>query len=305
MKRTKIIWIAIALIVVGVIGVMTVTSKPYNGPAASGKLQIVAAENFWGSIVSQIGGDNVHVTNVVSDPNADPHEYESSTTTARNFAHANYVVLNGAGYDSWGDKLLQAQPAEGRKVLKVADLVGKKDGDNPHFWYNPAFVDQFAARVTADLTELDPAHADSYRQNLTTLNKQLAKIQNVIGSIKLFYTNTKIAATEDIFDYTAVATGLDIISPPAFTQAVAESNDPPTDTIATFQKQLQAHEPAVLIYNKQAATPLTESLKKLASEHNIPVIGITETLQPAQATYQDWMRGQLEALSSALSQGGL
>ena len=102
--------------------------------ADNAALRVVAAENFWGSLVSQLGGSHVSVVNVVSDPNADPHEYESNANTAKMFTTANYVILNGAGYDSWGDKLLSAGTKMDRKVLKVADLLGKKEGDNPHFW---------------------------------------------------------------------------------------------------------------------------------------------------------------------------
>ena len=112
-----------------------------SGPVVSaphGVLQVVAAENFWGSLVSQIGGSHVQVLSIVSDPNADPHEYESNTTDARAVATANYVIENGAGYDSWADKLLGASENPNRKVLNVATLLGKKEGDNPHFWYDPA-----------------------------------------------------------------------------------------------------------------------------------------------------------------------
>ena len=100
-------------------------------------LQVIAGENFWGSIAAQLGGAHVSVTSIVTDPNADPHEYESNTADARAFATARYVILNGAGYDTWGQKLLDANPADGRMVLTVADLLGKHEGDNPHFWYNP------------------------------------------------------------------------------------------------------------------------------------------------------------------------
>src|SRR5579864_66547 len=90
-------------------------------PAAqSGAINVVAGENFWGSIATQLGGTHAVVQSVVTDPNADPHEYESSTQDARAFADANLVVLNGAGYDDWGQKLLDSNPAAGRHVLNVA-----------------------------------------------------------------------------------------------------------------------------------------------------------------------------------------
>src|SRR5689334_18571977 len=77
-----------------------------GAPSGSGSksLQVVAGQNFWGSIAAQLGGSHVSVTSVVTNPNADPHDYESSSLDARAFATADYVILNGAGYDDWGSK---------------------------------------------------------------------------------------------------------------------------------------------------------------------------------------------------------
>src|SRR5207253_10994978 len=122
-------------------------------------ITVVAGENFWGSIAAQLGGSKVSVQSVVTDPNADPHEYESSTSDARAFAEARLVILNGAGYDDWGQKLLDANKSSHREVLNVADIVGKKKGDNPHFWYNPAYVTQVADRITSSLKAIAGADA--------------------------------------------------------------------------------------------------------------------------------------------------
>ena len=297
-------WIA-AVVIVGVIGVMIATSTTAPHVSTGKTLHIVAGENFWGSLASQLGGSHVQVTSIVSDPNADPHEYESSTANARAFAGANYVVLNGAGYDSWGDKLLSANQKPGRKVLTVATLLGKKDGDNPHFWYSPTYVNAVVAQMDKDLIALDPADAVYYKQQLTHLQATLAGYQNRIASMKQQFGGTKVAATEDIFEYLAAAAGLNLISPPAFTEAVAEGNDPPTASVAQFQQQLEGGEPAVLVFNQQTVTPLTTNMKRLAADHDIPVVGVTETIQPPDTSFQDWMNAQVIALQNALNAGKL
>jgi len=264
-------------------------------------LQIVAGENFWGNLVSQIGGSHVQVLSIVSDPNADPHEYESNTNDARAFDNADYVILNGAGYDSWGDKLLSASTKPNRRVLNVADLLGKKEGDNPHFWYNPAYVNQVTAKMEQDLIALDPANAAYYTDNYRSLQSSLSEYQNRISSIKQKFGGTKVAATEDIFAYIAAPAGLDLVSPPAFMAAVAEGNDPPASSVVEFENQLKGRDIKVLVYNKQTVTPLTENMKKLAADQGIPVIGITETIQPPDMSFQDWMNSEIIALENALS----
>lgn len=280
-------------------------ANPNSNAAAptSGVLQVVAAENFWGSLVSQIGGSHVQVLSIVSDPNADPHEYESNASDARAIATANYVIENGAGYDSWADKLLGAGPGTNpdRKVLNVATLLGKQEGDNPHFWYSPTYVNQVIAQMEQDLISLDPAYTADYENNYKTLQASLAQYQNRIATIKQQFGGTKVAATEDIFAYLAEAAGLNLVSPPAFIQAVAEGNDPPASSIVEFENQLKSGEIQVLVYNQQTVTPLTENMKKLAADQGIPVIGVTETIQPPDVSFEDWMDAQLIELQNALN----
>jgi zinc/manganese transport system substrate-binding protein len=309
-NKTTLAWIAVLVIVIaGLIMMFRLSSGPVSkSPAPTSAtstevLQVVAAENFWGSLVQQLGGTHVQVLSIVSDPNADPHEYESNATDARAVATANYVIENGAGYDSWMDKLVNAGPGSNanRKVLNVADLLGKKEGDNPHFWYSPAYVNQTIAQMEQDLIALDPADAAYYQAQYKLLQASLVPYQARIVTIQQQFGGTKVAATEDIFAYLATAANLNLISPPAFIEAVAEGNDPPASSIVEFENQLQSGGVAVLVYNEQTVTPLTDSMKKLAAEQDIPVVGVTETIQPPDVSFEDWMNAQLIELQNALN----
>jgi zinc/manganese transport system substrate-binding protein len=275
---------------------------PQGTHANASALHVVAAENFWGSLLQQIGGSDVSIATIVTDPNADPHDYEATSADARAVASADYVVLNGVGYDTWADKLIAAGGKAGRKVLKVGDLVEKKEGDNPHLWYEPTYVNAAIAQIEQDLIALDPSHADDYRANYAALQQSLAPYQSSIDAIREQYAGTKVAATEDIFVYLTDATGLDLITPPSFVQAMGDGNDPPASTVATFQDQIKSGEVKVLLYNEQTVTPLTDSLKQMAQSKNIPIVGMTETVSPPDASYQDWMGAQLTALQAALQQ---
>jgi zinc/manganese transport system substrate-binding protein len=269
--------------------------------AGSKVLQVVAGENFWGSIAAQLGGSHVSVTSIVTDPNADPHEYETNTNDARAFAQADYVILNGAGYDSWGQKLLDANPETGRKVLTVATLLGKKEGDNPHFWYSPIYVERVANQITSDYKSLDPAAAAYFTQQLSTFEASMSEYHQRINEIKDKFAGRKIGATESIFVYMASALGLDLISPPAFMDAVAEGNDPPASSVVQFEQEIQQKQIAVLVYNMQTITNVTNTIKQLASWQNIPTVGISETIQPADASFQQWQVAQLIVLQNALN----
>ncbi|MBV8528167.1 MAG: zinc ABC transporter substrate-binding protein, partial [Candidatus Dormibacteraeota bacterium] len=237
---------------------------------------------------------------IVTDPNTDPHDYQSSASNARTFATAQYVIENGAGYDNWADSLLSANQSGGRTVLKVADLLDKKEGDNPHFWYGPSYVERVADRITSDLKSIDSADSQYFGDQRAAFESALKPYHDRIAAIKQQFSGRKVAATESIFVYMASALGLDLISPPEFMQAVAEGNDPPADTVTEFQQQLQNKEATVLVFNEQTATDVTTNLKQIATQQNIPVVGVTETIQPPDTSFQLWMVGELNDLQNAL-----
>jgi zinc/manganese transport system substrate-binding protein len=276
------------------------TSATQTGP-----LKVVAGQNFWGSIATQLGGSKASVQSVVTDPNADPHEYESNTNDARAIADANFVILNGAGYDDWASRLLSANPSSHRTVLIAADLLGKKAGDNPHFWYNPDYVTRMADQITADYKSIDSADAAYFDQQRADFTTALKPYTQRIAEIKAKFSGVPVGATESIFVYMATALGLNLISPPEFMNAVAEGNDPPAAAVITFQNQITSRQVKVLVYNVQTATAVTTNIKHLAALADIPVVGVSETMQPESATFQDWQLSQLLTLQNALNASAL
>lgn len=280
-------------------------SSTPTSSSSSTVLNVVAGQNFWGSIATQLGGTHAAVTSIVSDPNADPHQYESNTADARAFAQAKYVILNGAGYDAWGQKLLDANPVSGRKVFTVADLLGKHEGDNPHFWYNPTYVEQVSDQITKDYQALDPADTAYFTQQRAAFETALSSYHKRINEIKTKFAGQKVGATENIFVYLANALGLNLITPPEFMGAVAEGNDPPASSVVTFEQQVRQKQITVLVYNVQTVTDVTNTIKQLAVQQNIPIVGVSETIQPPDASFQDWQTAQLLVLQNALNANAL
>jgi zinc/manganese transport system substrate-binding protein len=265
-------------------------------------LPIVAAENVWGSIAGQLGGDRVRVTSIITNPDTDPHGYEPTPNDARLIATARYVIVNGAGYDPWLPKLLAANPVADRRVLTVSDLVGKKDGDNPHLWYNPDYVGRAMQQITADYKALVPADAAYFDQQYTEVSTVRFKdYHDLVSTIQQRFAGVPVAATESIFVYLAGALRLQLLTPPGFMQAISDGNEPTAAEKATFDQQITQHQIKVLVNNKQNETPDTTVLKQKARDAGIPIVDITETLDPATASFQDWQAAQLQALQQALA----
>jgi zinc/manganese transport system substrate-binding protein len=270
--------------------------------AAGGRVRVVAAENFWGSIAGQLGGDRVQAVSIITNPGTDPHSYEPTPQDGRTFAGARYVIVNGAGYDAWADRLLAANPVSGRVVLDVGHLIGRMDGDNPHMWYSPTYVRTVIDRIATDLKALDSGDSAYFDQQRATYEStRLKRYDDLRAAIRQAYSGVPVGATESIFVYLADDVGLNLTTPPAYMKATNEGTDPPAADRTTFDTQIAGGQIKVLVFDRQNSTPDIQQLVDRASARGIPVVSITETLAPANVTFQDWQSSQLAALQQALA----
>ena len=265
-------------------------------------IQVVAAENFWGSIAAQLGGDHVHVDSIITNPDTDPHDYEPTAADARTVTTAQYVIVNGIGYDAWADKLLSTNPGSGRTELKVGDLVGIEPGGNPHRWYSPDNVHQVIEAITADYKKIDPADAAYFDQQKTVFETQtLAPYNQLISDIKAKYAGTPIGASESIVTPLAEGLGLTMKTPETFLDAMSEGTDPTAADKATIDQQIRTKQIKVYVYNSQNSTPDVVAQVNLAKSEGIPVATVTETLAPAGDTFQQWQVTELQGIEAALA----
>jgi zinc/manganese transport system substrate-binding protein len=285
----------------------SVGSTPCVGSSCptNGVVNVVAGENFWGSLVSQIGGVHVHVTSIITDPNTDPHEYQANDSVAEAITNAQYVILNNVGYDDWGTSIVAADGDTNQTVLNIGDSLGVSvDGGivtgNPHLWYNPTYVNETVAWMYHNLTQIAPQYTSYFTAQYDNLTASLATLYSEVGIIKHTFAGTNVSSTESIFVYLANATDLNLVSPPEFMEAVAEGNDPSDASVVQFEDQLESGNVSVLVFNAQTVTPLTTEMKTIAIENNVTVMSVTETIVPPNVPFQTWMGGELDQLYVSL-----
>ena len=275
-----------------------------GGPStSSGKaaIEVVAAENFWGSIAAQIGGTHVHVVSIITNPNTDPHAYEPTAADGRTVANAQMVIENGIGYDPWVPQLLKSAGGT-PTVLDVGDLLGIADGGNPHRWYNPTDTQTVIAQIIAEYQKLDPADAAYFAQQKTAFDTvALKQYDTLIASIKSTYGGTPVGASESIFSMLAPALGLNLITPYSFLKAISEGTDVTAADKETIDAQIQQHQIKIYVYNSQNVTPDVQAQLLEVKAAHIPYATITETLQPAGSAYQAWQTEQLLGIRAALA----
>jgi zinc/manganese transport system substrate-binding protein len=275
-----------------------------SGSGSSTKILVVAAENFWGSIAAQLGGDHVTETSIITNPETDPHAYEATAADARTIASAQLFIQNGIGYDSaWAPKLVAANPNSARTVLTVGDVVGLKDGDNPHQWYSHASVYKVIDAITAAYQKADPADSAYFATQKSTFeNQTLAQYNQLESDIKSKYAGTPIGASESIVSGLADSLGLKMLTPYSFLKDISEGNEPTAADKSLIDQQIKTKAIKVYVYNSQNSTPDIAAQVAEAKAKGIPVTTVTETLAPASDNFEQWQVAQLQALQAALAQ---
>jgi zinc/manganese transport system substrate-binding protein len=293
-------WPLTALLAVAA-GVAVLGSAGGSGAAAAPSVvQVVAAENFWGNITSQIGGRDVKVTSLITNPNADPHLFETDALDAATLAEARVVIENGAGYDTWMGSLLGADSGHPTIVNAASVLHVTGSDPNPHLWYDIPRVPTVAAAIASALTKAAPQDASAFKANLARFDASLAPLDATLATIRARFHNVSVAYTERVPGYALAVADLDVKTPSGFARAIEDGVDPgPADTLA-MQKLIVDHDINVLLYNVQTVTPATTQIRALAKQHGIPVVGVSETMPGGVATYQQWQQSQLTNLLRAL-----
>lgn len=272
---------------------------------ANDKLTIVAGANFWGNLASQIAGDDIVVTSILSDPSADPHLFESDADTAAAVSRADIAIINGLGYDEFMEKLLSASPKSDRTVITTATVFGAAAGDNPHLWYDVPKVPLMITAIEEALAAKDPTNAATYHANAQQLVDDLEPLMAALAQIKTQYPGAPVAYTEPVPAYLLAAAGLTVKTPEGFALAIESGEEPSPADQQALKVLISSRRIQILLYNSQAVTAVTEELKDLATKAGVPVVPITETIPPTEPTYQSWQLHQAEAILSALDQSAM
>ncbi len=272
-----------------------------SSAGGTSRVQVVAAENFWGSIAAQLGGARAQVQSIIVNPGTDPHSYEPTPADARTLAGSQLAIVNGVGYDNWATKLLEASPSSGRVVLNVGHLLGLSQGENPHRWYFPADVQRVIAAITADYQRLDPSAAAYFAARRVAFETAgLARYDELRAQIRAKYAGVPVGYSESIFQGLGEDLHLKLLTPYSFVKAIAEGSEVTAQDKRTVDEQAEAHEIRVWVFNSQNVTPDVQRVNEIARARGIPIATVTETLSPASDSFEQWQVAELEGLERAL-----
>lgn len=282
------------------LGVLMLYSTSMSAYAAneSKTIHVIAAENMYGDIAQQLGGKYVQVDSILNNPDQDPHLFELTPSIGKKIADANLMIVNGLGYDSWMDRLLTKYHLNHQDIISVQSLLNRKEGDNPHLWYDMDAIEVLSQKLQAVYSQLEPQEKSFFINQLNVFKADLAKINQRIQVIYQKYPHVKVAATEPVFGLMAQNLGFEMLEEP-YQWVVMNGGEPTPKQVAQFIQDLKTHQIQILFYNEQVLTPATQQLKNIAMKSGVAVVGVSETM-PAHVTYQQWMNQVLDKVEVAL-----
>src|SRR5229473_2881044 len=96
--------------------------------------KVVATFSILGDLVREVGGERVDLAVLVG-ADTDAHTYQPKPSDARTLAGAQALVSNGLGFEGWIDRLAEAAPFKGRRIVASAGTAQESD---PHCWQDVA-----------------------------------------------------------------------------------------------------------------------------------------------------------------------
>lgn len=291
MKLKKILPILFLLVLV-----LSGCSTKKDENTKNHKVDIVTSTNIYANIAKNVVGKHGKVQAIITNGNTDPHDFEPTTNSAKEVANANIVIANGLGYDSWMDNLANSNDIH---VTKVGEqLMGLKQGDNPHIWYNLDMPRRYANYIAKRASKIDPQDASYFRKNAKAY---IAKID----SIKKIASKTDgrkvkpVYVSEPVFDY-ALERCKFKIGNPAFEEAVENETDPSAQVVHQMQTNIRHKKISFFVNNVQASSSTVNGMVKLAKQNDIPVLDVRETM-PNGTSYYSWMKGNYQKLFEIFS----
>ena len=271
------------------------------GGGKDGSFHIVTS--FYPMYVATInitqGVDGVTVTNMTKPQTGCLHDYQLMTEDMKTLEKADAFVINGAGMESFLDKVI-----EQRKNLKIIDaskgieLLKDDDEENPHVWLSVTDAILQVKNIAEQLKAADPKHADAYEKNAAAYIKKLEALKAEMHAELDTVPNKDIVTFHEAFPYFAKEFGLNIIS---VVEREPGTEPTPAELQATIE-QVKKLPVKVLFTEPQYSPSAAETIAREtgAKIYTLDPVVTGEANDQAINAYIDTMKKNMETLKTAL-----
>ena len=271
------------------------------GGGKDGSFHIVTS--FYPMYVATInitqGVDGVTVTNMTKPQTGCLHDYQLMTEDMKTLEKADAFVINGAGMESFLDKVVEQQ-----KNLKIIDaskgieLLKDDDEENPHVWLSVTDAILQVKNIAEQLKAADPKHADAYEKNAAAYIKKLEALKAEMHAELDTVPNKDIVTFHEAFPYFAKEFGLNIIS---VVEREPGTEPTPAELQATIE-QVKKLPVKVLFTEPQYSPSAAETIAREtgAKIYTLDPVVTGEANDQALNAYIDTMKKNMETLKTAL-----
>lgn len=230
-------------------------------PATAGDtdLNIVASFSILGDMVEQVAGEHADVTTIVG-PDADAHVYQPSVADARAVAQADVVFVNGLGFETWSEALIEESGTEASVFVATDGITPVKvDGEtDPHAWNSLSNGVVYVQNIAAVLSESMPEHSDDFAKNAEAYIAKLEALdaETKAKLAKLPDDRRTVVTAHDAFGYLADAYGLTFLAP----IGIDTEAEPSARELAELISQLKAEGVAALFVENITSPALVQQI---------------------------------------------
>lgn len=310
LKGKRVYSLLLVLLLIGILVACRAAASPES--AHSGKLKVVATTTIVGDVVRNIGGGAIDLS-VLLPTGSDPHSFEPVPQDVARLEDAEIIFANGAGLEEFLNRIIDSAGGKDKLVslsdgLDLIDgkqhqgeTTGEHSGTDPHVWTDPTLVAGWVEKITAALSEKDPANAAAYKANASAYQKQLSELDGWIKDqvAPIPPESRKLVTDHETFEYFARRYGFETVGAviPSFS-ALAE---PSAQELAALEDTIRGLGVKAIFVDKSVNPALSERVGQDTGVQLVPVFSGSLSEPGGEAsTYLDIMRYNTRAMVNAL-----
>jgi len=293
----------------------TTAAKPQTAPTSS--KSVLAAETFLADIAQNVAGSRAKVAALIP-TGVDPHGFEPTPADVAKVAKSDLLIVNGAGFEAFLDKLiknaggsrsvieasagLKGRTAREGEAAEGSDAASVNQESDPHFWLDPNNVIKYVENIRDGMSKADPDGAAAYASNAQAYISQLKELDGWISSQvgQLPAEKRLLVTNHESFGYFADRYGFKIVG--TIMPSVGTDASPSAQQMARLVDHVRAAG-ARAIFLETGSNP--QLAQQIAKETGVKVVTELFTHSTTDAggtapTYIDMMKSNVKAIVDAL-----
>ncbi len=195
-------------------------SSPSNPSATdSGADKLTIVSSFYPmyimalNITADIPG--IELINLTGPQTGCLHDYQLSPNDVKTLQKADFFIINGAGTESFLDKVVKQQ--QDLQIITATNgmtfIKGPgQTGPNPHVWVSVAGAIQEVTNISSQLAALDPSHASQYEKNSAIYIAKLESLRQEMHGQLDPLPNRNMVSFHEAFPYFAQEFKLKVVA---------------------------------------------------------------------------------------------